>query len=561
MRRFMIFFSFLTLILVSGVASVSSEKQKNQKIVIYNGTIWNEKGRALPLNWGIVVDGKYISRLSEIDLIKKECVQNCIWIDARGGFIMPGIHDSHAHLLSGGARNYRVQVSGSNVRTIVASVRKFARENLKQYWLRGRGWDASGFENHFPNRFDLDLAEEQRPVVLVDSDGHQIWTNSKAIELAKIDKNTPNPPGGVIVRDQYGEPTGIFLETAIELITQVIPSLTESEIRMYAESAQQIGIRAGVTSVQGGPDSLKTLEVLSQMSREKKLKIRTFLWGDLNATDEEFEKYIQFREKQGVENLVELVAFKGFVDGVISGHTAALHEPYSDKPDALGDLNFTKEQLLKLVLRANRVGLPVALHAIGDRGVSFALDVFEESQKILKHTLINRIEHIELIKPQDAEKFYRIGVAASMQPSHMHFGSPDSSYYPKRVGSERLSHTFAWNELLKAKNLLVFGTDFPVVNWDPMEGLHCAIRRTYFNGIPFFPEQAIDPETALTAFTSNPAFVIKKEELLGKIKTNFLADIVIYPQDPRSGGFSSIHSNPPQFVMVGGEIVYQNIDQ
>lgn len=561
MKRLVTTFLIFSLFFCLKVDSVSLNQISDQplanRFVIYNGTIWSAKNKTLPAQWGILIEGDKISHLADVASLRNQCLQNCTWIDAKGGFIMPGIHDGHAHFLSGGARKFRVQVSGSNTRSIVSTVRDFARANPNHPWIRGRGWDAAGYSSGFPNRSDLDLADSQRPIVLVDSDGHQMWTNSKAIELAKIDRNTPNPPGGIIVRDRQGEATGIFLETAMDLISRVIPPLTEAEIRLYAESAQQIGLQAGVTALQGGPDSLKTLGVLSEMSREQKLKIRTFLWGDLEATDEEFEKYIQFKNNRGSENLVEVVAFKGFVDGVISSYTAALHDPYSDKPELQGNLNFEKEQLLQLVLRANRAGFPVALHAIGDRGVSFALDVFEESKRILNHNLINRIEHIELLRPQDAQRFQSIGVAASMQPSHMHFGSPSSSYYPARVGTARLPHLFAWNEILKTGSHLVFGTDFPVVDWDPMEGIHCAIRRTYYNGTPFFPEQAVDPETALEAFTANPALVIKKETLLGKIATGFLADIVIYPRDPRSGEFSSLFSNPPQLVMMGGQIVYQ----
>jgi predicted amidohydrolase YtcJ len=555
-----LYFVFIFWMLISNFTQALPPVHRiSDKIVIFNGVIWSEANLVYPAGRAILIEGNKITKVTETkELLSGDCLSSCRWVDAKGGFIIPGFHDAHAHMLSGGASKYRVQVSGSNTESIVSQVKFFASKHSEMVWIKGRGWNAAGYSSHFPSRKDLDRAEKSRPVYLIDSDGHQVWANSKAIELAKVTKETLDPEGGTILRESDGSPAGVFLEAAADLIYNSVPPTTVEEKNLYAQNGQEIGNSSGFTSWQGGPEGLTTFQALRKMENEGTLTIRSFLWGDIDANDEDFQKYLDFQKNNSPDSMVQLVAFKGFIDGVISSYTAALHEPYFDRLQTKGQPIYSQEKLNQLVLRANRSGFPVAMHAIGDLGVTMALDAYEFSKKTLKHQLYNRIEHIETLSPSDAKRFEELNVIASMQPAHMHFGSPSSSYYPPRLGPERMAHTFAWNELKIAGAFLVFGTDFPVVSWDPIEGIHCAVRRLFYDGTPFFPEQRVDGETALAGFTSNPAKIIGWGDKIGKIREGYLADIIVLPTDPRDGMSSSIGMNSPRFVMVNGQIVFGN---
>jgi predicted amidohydrolase YtcJ len=211
----------------------------------------------------------------------------------------------------------------------------------------------------------------------------------------------------------------------------------------------------------------------------------------------------------------------------------------------------------KAVLRANRAGFPVALHGIGDLGVRMALNSFEKSNQQLHKTFANRIEHIEVVDPSDAPRFAALGVTASFQPSHMHFGSASSSYYPARLGPKRLDHSFAWHELESAGANIIFGSDYPVVDQDPIEGFHCAIHRTYYNGEPFTPHQAVSAVSTLKAYSHNIAKTVGESDELGNTAVGMKADFSIYKSNPLRGQ-SSLGSNPVIAVIVNGKISYRN---
>ncbi len=537
---------------------------QNFELVISHARLLTYSTESLPEIDAVAISNGKITEIGRSVDLEQRCIEGCKIIRAGQAFLMPGFQDAHAHQASGGAGFFRVHVSGSSVSSIVSTVKHYAESHPASAWIQGRGWDAAGFGTNFPSRRDLDRAESKRPIVLSDSDGHQLWTNSAAILAAGIDRSTRDPEGGTILRDANGEPSGIFLEAAADLIYAKVPEPTDEERRNYILKGQEVGLNAGITATHGGPIGLKMAQAYRGLEVEGKLHQRIFFWADLDADDTEFQKMLEFGRslpKDGPNSgKVQLSAFKGFVDGVISSYTGALLEPYSDEPTQNGKPSYTQEKLNELVIRANRSGYPVALHSIGDRAVRMALNAYEFSKKTLKHSLINRIEHIEALDPADAPRFGQLQVAASMQPAHMHFGSPGSSYYPGRLGPERIKHAFAWNELDRNGALLLFGSDYPVVSQDPIEGMYCAIHRLYYSGAPFEPAQKVAPDTALRAYLENPLKAIGWGERLGKLQKGYEADLVLLREDPRKSEATSLSQNQPKLVIIQGKIVLNRLE-
>jgi len=508
----------------------------------------------------ISVDG-VISKITSQAQMKETCPRTeCAWIDLKGATLFPGLHDTHTHQISNGAMNDRAVVKGSDIPEIQNVVREFAQQNPQNPWILGRGWNAAGFNGNYPTAADLDAAVADRPVLLVDSDGHSIWVNTAALQAAEVDASTKDPAGGTIVRDQKGNPSGVFLENAADLIWAATPDSTPEQLERYILSAEKTSLEAGFTSHHGGPVGIATIEAYLKLDQEGRLKQPSYLWADLHADDATFEKYINLGRTLALRSngRVYISAFKGFVDGVISSYTGALVEPYHDANATRGQAGLTQEELNQLVLRTNAAGFPVAIHAVGDQGVRMALDAFEESQKILQHPFMNRIEHIEVVHPLDVPRFAKLNVAAAMQPSHMHFRSQDTSYYDERLGLERLAFAFAWGTLERAGATLLFGTDAPVVPQDAIEALHCAYRRTYRNDIEFHPENRVSPEVAVQAMSENAQrslMGLPSVTTSGSLHEGQLADFVAFEEDPFRAVFKKVAQNPVKFLMIRGEVI------
>ncbi len=526
-------------------------------LVLSSNNIVSESN-ASPISGSIAIKSGRIIEIQPSSSAKISCPSPCKLVNLGSAYLMPGLIDAHAHQAAGGAGYFNLQVSGSSVSSIQSAVRNFSQQNPNLSIVRGRGWDASRFPTGKPTRYDLDAAESSKPVVLIDSDGHQLWTNSKAIEMAAIDENTPDPEGGTIVRDANGKPTGIFLESATYLISKAMPKPTQAEFERNIRKGEDVGLSVGYSTVQGGGVSLETAKIYADMDRRGFLRQRISLWGSLEDFSESREEMMTFARSLPADGLVSYNTLKGFVDGVISAHTAAMIAPYSDRPDERGELRIQPERLKKLVLEANRQGFSVALHAIGDLAVRTALDAFEFSKKELGHELHNRVEHIESIDPSDIPRFGELGVTASVQPTHMRFGSASSSYYPQRLGPQRLRYAFVWNSIVAAGGSIAFGTDYPVVPQDSMDTIYAAIHRTYGNGQPFFSEEKLSPQTAFDAMTTSPAKLMGRGEDLGKIAVGYLADLTALSSDPRKTDRGSGQDLNIQFTIVNGKIVYEN---
>ena len=381
------------------------------------------------------------------------------------------------------------------------------------------------------------------------------------MKLGGITRDTPDPQGGRIVRDADGEPTGVLLELATNPIYAHLPVPTVEDIRRNILKGQEIALANGVTSAQGNtiPLHVGDAQVYADLERGGLLVQRSFLWGNLAASPVEFEATVKFAHAMRPDGRVQIVAFKGFVDGVLTSQTAAMFEPYSNKPGDRGLPRMSQQRLNELVFRANRAGFPVALHAIGDRAVHMALDAFENSRTTLNTSLRNRIEHASVIAPEDVPRFGKLGVVASVQPAFMFWpGKKERAVVESFLGPERMKGLFLWKSLADTGATLIFSSDFPSsgrIGPDPIAGLHCLVHRTLGDGTPFTPGERLEPDAALAVYTAQPAEVIGLGKSLGRIEVGYEADLILLDQDPRLAVAINGRQNPPRKIWIAGKML------
>jgi predicted amidohydrolase YtcJ len=506
----------------------------------------------------VAVAGSTIAAIGASDALAASCTGTCQLIDARGGYVIPGFHDSHAHIETAADFETELQVSGSNVAAIQQAVHQYALSNpvTSKPWILGYGWSLAGFTT-WPTASMLDAAA-LRPVALTDTTLHNVWANTAAMTAAGIDANgtkTPDPAGGKIVRDTSGNPTGVFLDAAAQLIVRAEPAPSDAELQSYILAGHAESIQAGYTAIEG-PVPLAVAKAYAELDASGKLSQRVFLWAPLDAvaSSDTLQPWLDFAQSLPPGGRVHLAAFKGFVDGVFASRTAALLAPYADDASSSGTLRYSQGTLNARVLAANQAGYPVALHAIGDAAVRQALDAYEASAAQLGMTPHNRIEHASAIAPSDVPRFAQLGIAASMQPTFMYYPSLATATFADRLGTARLSEAFVWHSLLASGALLVFGTDYPAgaTSEDPIMGMYCAVRREFVDGTPFATSEAIDAQSALDAYTINPARLHGLDSSLGKIEVGYQADLDVFAIDPREAAARSLSTNPPLAVVIAG---------
>ena len=460
-------------------------------------------------------------------------------LDAEGKSVLPGFIDSHTHLSSGAKIVTGINLTGIREKSVwLDMIKKRAQTMEPGEWLLGGRWDHT-FENKgLPTRWELDNVSPNNPVALSDIDGHSMWVNSLAIEKANLKADSEVPMGGQILLDESGVPNGILLEGAMEIIWDAPTYIRDSDLaREKIEQVLDYANSFGITSVHD-MSSRGELDKYKDLALNKKLYVRVF-WGqhskfsqEADSTNDQNEiKQLLKQYKvhdQDYGPMIEYGFIKYVIDGVLSTHTAALIDPYSDRPEIIGEPFYIQGEINRLVKRANALGMPVAIHAIGDRGVKMALNAFEQSGNT---SLANRIEHIEIIEPQDVERFKRLGVTASMQPNHG--TGVIGKYITARVGIEREKFTYVWNDFLKSKVRLALSSDFATSPFSPLVQLADAVFRESPTGLydgSWYPEQALSFEDALYAYTQVGADLAGWGDQIGSISVGKYADFVILDQ-------------------------------
>jgi len=486
-------------------------------------------------------------------------------IDAGGRLVLPGIEDSHVHFVSGSESLARVDLAGTKtVEEIQGRIRKFAAEHPEAGWIQGRGWMYAAFPGDMPQKKQLDEVVPDRPAIMRCADGHTSWVNSRALAVAGINRETPDPKNGRIVRDAKGEPTGALLEAASSLVSKFIPEPTTEET--YAALRQGLGeaARWGVVRVHGLGGEFEALDLLARLRREGHLTARfsVAMWIDSpGPTEKDWKAYEEAGAKYRDE-WISLGGIKLMLDGVIDSGTGAMLDPYEDMRGNRGKLFWEPENFKKAVAAFNAKGLQVSTHSIGDAAIRQTLDAYEEGQRAAGNPDVrNKIEHAEDIAAADIPRFGSLGVVASFQPLH---ASPDPIWmgsWIKNVGPEREQRAFAWKAVLDAGGRLAFGSDWPVVTINPWLGLQLAVTRQDFDGRPaggWLPQHRVSLADAVYAYTMGGAYAMHREKEEGSIAAGKLADLIMVSQNIFEVEPKNIHKTTAILTMVGGRIVFND---
>jgi predicted amidohydrolase YtcJ len=491
---------------------------------------------------------------------------------------MPGFNDAHVHLLSAGSQKaLQVDLDGtrsltemqSRIRAYVARLPASAKANT---WIEGAGWDHTLWPGKtLPSRADLDSVTGSHPALFFRTDGHILVANSAALAAAGITDHTPEPAGGKIDRDAAGSPTGIVRETpATSLLTRVVPPPTTEQRQLAFTTAIDDALAHGVTSVQDYSPEWANFLLLESLEHTGKLHLRISEWQDFNLPVAVLESRRSSHSPD--DPLLHLGQLKAFMDGSLGSRTAALEAPYTDDPSNSGIPRYTQDDLNHLASERTARGFQLGFHAIGDRANSMALDAFHAAEQTaaaaphpnadaaivtsdaVPHDLRLRIEHAQVLLPDDFDRFATLGVIASMQPSHL---LTDMNWAAARLGPERVQYAYAWRSFLQHGVTLAFGTDYPVESINPFRGLYASVTRQNEAGTQTFqPQERISIREALYAYTQAPAFAEFRERSLGRLEPGFLADLVVLDRDPLGAAPQELLHTRVLRTFVNGKTVY-----
>jgi predicted amidohydrolase YtcJ len=534
--------------------------------VFFNGKIWTGESDSSTVQ-AIAIKGNKVMAIGTDEEIKKLIGDSTRSTDLQGKLVTPGFNDAHIHFLSGATILSSVDLLSS---TGLAEMKKmivdFAQKHPEKKWLTGRGWQYGFFDGGMPNKKYIDSLVPDRPVFLRAYDGHTGLANSKALELAGINKNSTFSGFGEIVKDAKGEPTGVFLEAAQSLVSKVIPAPTREENLSSLRNCMKYIASLGITSVQNANGDVEEYGLYKTLYDNNELTMRFAMGFSVGAktTEDEIKDFIKIKNSSPDPSWLKGHAIKFMVDGVIESHTAIMVDPYSDLPvnDRMQakNWNIPVDRYRELVAQLDKEGFQLYTHAIGDLAVREVLNAYENAAKVNgPRDRRPRIEHIEQVQADDIPRFAKLGVLPSMQPIHADPGTVD--VWSKAVGEERLPRSFAWNSLLKSGATLVYGADWPAcISVNPMRGLHSAVNRKTMDGQPpngWVPEQKIGIADALKAYTVNSAYGSFDEKQKGKLRPGYLADLVVLSQDLLTIPTMDIYKTEVLTTIVDGKTVFQ----
>ena len=473
-------------------------------------------------------------------------------------FVMPGFNDAHTHL--GGAGRDKLNLSLNGVDSI-AELQRLVREDVAKKkigeWVLGSGWDQTRWpDKKSPTRLQLDEVAPNNPVFLVHISGHVAVANSEALKHAEITPDTKNPMGGEIDRFEDGEATGLLKEgAAMQMVAQRIPDPSDEDRRKGIELVLQELARNGVTSAQDNSEWEDFL-VYKQLKEEKKLTVRITEWLPFRLSTDE----LQNRRAQGgtTDPWLKTGAVKLVTDGALGSRTAALLAPYSDDPSTSGLMAIETEKLKLMAIERDRLGFQLALHAIGDKANQICLDVFDSVQRMNpSRDRRDRIEHAQVVAPEDIARFGKLSLIASMQPSHE---TNDMRWTEERLGPQRSKGAFAWNSLQKAGARLAFGTDYDVEPINPLRGIYACVTRELPEGGPaggWEPQEKLPLDECLRAYTYGSAYAEFEEGRKGELKVGQYADFTVLSTDLTKATPKEILKTEVWRTVVGGRVVYQ----
>ncbi len=518
--------------------------------VIYLGATVHTLDPAHPHARGVRIEKGHITHVLDAD---PEASLSGRRVDLHGAAVLPGLVDAHLHLRSLGAAQREVDLRGTtSVEDITARLRKAAEKAPPGAWIRGRGWDQNDWaKTDFPSHTSLDAAVPGHPIWLERVDGHAVWVSASVLSLAGVTPATKSPAGGEILHDDKGAPTGVFIDNAVDLVAQKLPPASSEELRADLEKGLELCRRVGLTGVHDMGTDPAVLRELRALEREGKLTLRVYAY--LGGPWQSIEPLLH-EPKAGPDSMVRVMGIKLFADGALGSRGAALLAPYTDRPDTSGLLVTPEDELVRRAKIAHDAGYDVTIHAIGDKGNRVALDTLakvEDKDRSHHH----RIEHAQVVSPEDIPRFASLGVIASMQPTH---ATSDMPWAESRVGSTRIRGAYAWRTLLRAGATLIFGSDAPIEGENPWLGIHAAVTRTDAKGDPgggWRPEERLDVTEAITAFSRTPNEVARARDL-GVVRPGAVADLTIVAADPLTVPPEALRTMRTLRTIVAGKEVF-----
>jgi hypothetical protein len=516
----------------------------NPELILHNGRIYPWADGRVPAEAVAVWNGRVTDVGSDSDVLRQRA-RSVEVVDLRRQAVIPGMSDSHIHLLSYGMLLQTVDLTGTlSVRDVQKAVQVSARRRLRDGWIIGRGWDQEKVREHrYLNRADLNQFGSH-PVFLKRVCGHVAVANDRALSLSGIGVSTPDPEGGEIVRDPVtGEPTGLLKESAIGLVERAVPR-SEAKVRSALVEAARRLLRLGLTSLHCIVEDALEFRVLHQLKNEGRIAQSIYAILPLGLLDEAVRMGMTGdRDSNGFR----VGGFKVYLDGSMGARTAALFKPYSDEPGALGMLRMTLSDLAEAAAKVSQSGFQLCTHAIGDRAVGLAVAALEKTARRGRGgSLRHRIEHASITPPRLITRMKRVGVVASVQPRFIY----SDTWAGKRLGPRRLHHLYPFRSMLNAGLKLAFGSDCPVEDPNPFEGVWSAVARPGLS-----PSQSLSVPEALGCYTTGAAFASFSEANHGTLEPGKMADMVVLDRDPFNCSYDALRRIKAVQTFVGGKLL------
>jgi len=506
----------------------------------------------------------------ENDVLKHKGPDTAV-IDFEGHFVIPGFNDAHMHLTEAGFKKLTVDLGGvRSIEEFRDRIRARVDGTAPTEWITGFGWDETLWPaKELPTRWDIDEVTTDHPVFLVRIDGHVAVANTLALKLAHVTLASKPPEGGEIGRDSTEQPNGILREGAQSMVTAVIPAPSDEKRRQAIEAALKDIASWGVTSVQDysyesdSAGQWKNFKVFEQLEREGKLTARISEWLPF---DDAIDLLNQHREAHPQSDpMLHTGMLKGFMDGSLGSHTAAMLRPYADDPKNTGLPQYEQAKLNEMAEERAVAGFQLGFHAIGDKGVQMALEAFDEAEKAARSAKVKapdgtenyrlRVEHAQVTNPAEVARFRELKIIASMQPCHL---LTDMRWAESRLGAARAEHSYAWAEFLNHGVPLAFGTDYPVEPVNPLRGIYAGVARKSEDGKQeYYPVQKLTIDQAISAYTTGSAYAEFSEKQKGALSTGMLADFIVLDRDITAIPPEKILGTQVLRTVVGGKTVYE----
>ncbi len=555
MKRLLPFLLAAAAVILSFFLTVSG-RHAEASLLLINGVVHTLDAENRTASAVAIRDGR-IAAVGDSAALRSQFSSSQV-VDLRGRTVLPGLIDGHAHMYGLGQLMHSVNlVAVHSAEEAAERVRERIATALPGEWIYGRGWDQNLWPSQkFPTAAVLDSVAPGNPVVLIRIDGHAIWVNSVAMQKAGVTASTPDTSGGMVLRDKDRNPTGVFVDNARDLVEKAVPAPSKAEVRRSILLAARECVRNGITEVGDmGIDSVE-FSVYKELADEDSLPLR--IYAAVGAPGVMWNEWKERPPLIGYgRGMLTVRAMKMYVDGALGSRGAALAEEYSDDPGNRG-VTINDRELLPELRAAIAHGYQPCVHAIGDRGNHIVLNAYEECMKGHSAGDVRpRIEHAQVLLPEDTGRFAALGVLPGMQPAH---ATSDMVWAEERLGPQRIRYAYAWQSVLRTGSIIIGGSDFPNDIMNPLWEIYAAVTRMDRNGSPpggWYPAQRLTAEEAVRCYTAWAAYGEFEEAIKGTIEPGKLADFTVLSADILNIPPPEILRTTVDMTMVGGKFVYQ----